>query len=311
MSQNLVWVNRANGRRIRGFPDAVAFSAALLGFRPTMLHTVPRAVLFTALACALGCSSPGEPYRYHDVKVYPALSAPTTTPTTQTDVTLSFGIFNTDIGAGETATYTVTRADVHGNTTTVQAATAVALPADGWATISVDLGMPVAAYNSGTDTGSGAFTYTVTIDPVAGEQDSSNNTGSLIVTWADLNLSFTSTPTVTAPDTVSATPATITAAVTCADVTSGAITATARAVAFGVTLLDGTDITSQCTITATTPAGTYPVDIAAGATQTYTVTLPASVVAGTSVILTIDPGANVPESLRSDNTVTLVIPSTT
>lgn len=270
-----------------------------------MYILVLRLILLSATLGLVGCSSSSTAaINVRDARISSNLAASPASPGTAAGVTLSFSLQNTDREVAMTGVpYQVVRTNLAGQTTILRTTT-LNLAAGEEVPIELSEPSPVSGYIDGIHTGSGIFTYTVTVSPVEGEVDLTNNSSSLKLAFADLELVFSTEPQVSM---TSGQPV-ILATLTCTDRNPGdAVSPIARAVFLSVRDPEGSTVTPD-SIVASSPAGTYPVDIAAGSTQTYTITLPNTVSAGEHVFLTIDPDAEIPEASRENNEVELVIP---
>lgn len=255
--------------------------------RKSLVPLAACAVLFLAL---VSCDSPGEPYRYRDLKIQPGLMALPALPGTTTPATVSFGIFNTDLLPMGPVEW---QATMDGDPTPIASGTIPSLTRQQWASASfTTLPSPGVLH-----------TYTVTLDPnnlISDDRDRNDNSAAIGLVFADANLSFATIPALTpAAPTIQDAPI-LTATVLNTD-TSGAL-----ATLNGVQVLvreDATDLAST----------TIP-SIAAGATGTAAIQLPAATAGSHTYTIIIDPANalilrnRVPTSTTVTVTVTVVAP---
>ncbi len=255
-------------------------------------------VVLTALVCA-GCTSPGTPFAYKDVKLSVGPSASPAQPVVAQATTISFTIRNT---------WNKPLADVAWElretspATSTLASGTVDLTAFGSVARSVVITPPA----------KGIYTYQVVVDPsnLIVEVDETNNTsGTLTVISADQDLAFSSTtsPVVTWPTlgNLPSSSATPTLAFTLTNTPAAGVAGNSPAVPY--------TITRNGAAFGFTPVGmgdTSPVTVST-AGQTVTVTLPATGSAGTfEYTITLSPDAGDDRNITNNEVVvTVVIPA--
>lgn len=244
--------------------------------RPTLVPIAACAVLFLAL---VSCDSPGEPYRYRDLKIQPGITVSKAVPASTDAVTLSFGIFNTDLEPMDQVEW---QALQDGAPTPIASGT-VDLPKQTWASASFTVAP-----------GPGVHTFTVALDPgnrITNESDEANNLQSVTLVFADPNLSFEGAPVVTPAAPTAADALTVTATVRNTD-TSGALAPVSDVV---VLVREGDADLASTTIPA----------LAAGATATAAIPLPAATAGSHIYTIIIDPASAITVRDRS-RTITMV-----
>lgn len=260
-------------------------------------------VLATVLIATLmaGCTSPGTPFAYLDLKVSIGPVATPLQPVVGQATTLGFNLRNT-----WNQPLTGVAWEVHQNSDPllptsgpVIASGTVDLPAFGASAQSI----PIDTTTKGT------YTYAVIIDPLnaVAEQDETDNAAQTTVVVADQDLSFgTPAPTITGPGGAAltsadtATPLTLT--FTVLDTVNAAQTAPGAVTVPYTIVLNGVDITPASSTVTIDPTGVTP-----PVTATVTVTLPATGSAGSFVYtITLVP-ADGDDSVTTNNTATVVV----
>jgi hypothetical protein len=255
---------------------------------------VTTAVL-TILLCA-GCTSPGSPFGYKDVKVSAGPSTSPAQPVVGQATTISFTIRNTWNNPLSGVTWELW-----------ETGSSPAMVTSGTVDI-VAFGSTARTHVIASPT-KGSHTYEVRVDTAAAivEDDETNNTsGSLTVLVADQDIAFSASP---APSYVLGSPAAtspITLNFTLTNTVNPAQTVLPAAVSVPISItLNGSPISP----TSTTPA--FPVSVAPNSTTAVTVTLPPTNSAGTFVYtITLSPAVG-DDSNTANNTanVTVVIPA--
>ncbi len=250
-----------------------------LPMRTSLIPIAACAALFLAL---VSCDSPGEAYRYRDLKIQPGASATPAVPGANATVTIAFGVFNTDLQPMAPVEW---QAVMDGNPTPIASGTIAVLEAQRW------------VYPSFTTTpGPGSHTYLITLDPnrlIVDDRDASNNLQSFTLVFADLNLSHATVPTVAPTIPTIADPLTFTATIRNTD-TAGVL-ATAHDVVV-VVREDDADL-----------ASTTIASIAPAATATVAIPLPAATAGTHTYTVVIDPGAAITVRDRALTTATVTV----
>ncbi len=248
-----------------------------------------------------GCTSPGTPFSYLDVKISVGPSASPAQPVVGQATSINFTIRNT-----WNQPLTGVAWELRENTDPL-------VPTSG-AIITSGV-TDIVAFGSSAQTfalgglAKGTHTYAVIVDPanVIAEQNETNNTAQLSVLVADQDLSFGSpAPVITWPSTPNITDQptltfTILDAVNVAQTTPIAVSVPYTITVNGVTLL------SPITATPASPVSINPIGITPPVTQVVTVTLPPLGSVGSFVyIITLSPAAG-DDSVTTNNIATVVI----
>lgn len=254
--------------------------------------------VLTALLCA-GCTSPGSPYSYKDVKVSAGPSASPSQPVVGQATTINFTIRNT---WNKPLTGVAWQLQQTAPSVSPLASGTVDITAFGSTAKSVIITPPA----------KGIYTYEVVLDPtnLIVEDDETNNTsGTLTVISADQDIAFSTTtaPVVTWPTmgNLPSSSATPTLAFTLTNTPAAGVAGNSPAVPY--------TITRNGAAFGFTPVGmgdTSPVTVSTAGT-TVTVTLPATGSAGTfeyTITLTPDAGDD-SNTTNNEFVVTVVIPA--
>lgn len=265
-------------------------------------------VMGTALLLA-ACTSPGEPFAYHDLKVSLGPTSDPAQPATSQTSTLSFTLRNTWNQPVANVKWVLRDTTDPLNVLEVVPPDTVAV-IEAFDRVVIDVALPTQS--------AGKRTYEVTVDPdnTEIEEDETNNTSeTLTVVVADQDIAFSGTPIVTlgSPPPESAQDFTI--AFTLTNTLHAAATGPGSAIPVSYAITDADDVV----VTPVSPAGPLTVSVPGGTTgtpgtATVTLIMPATGSAGTFVYtITLWPAgdSNGDDGNPGNNTITVrvVIPA--
>ncbi|MBA3936744.1 MAG: hypothetical protein H0X38_04725 [Planctomycetes bacterium] len=261
----------------------------------TTLVFVP-AILFAALLA--GCTSPGKSFDFVDLTFSGAPSVTSTAtppvalpaPSTTSPAIITFVLFNTAHEALTNIAFRVFRDDPA--TAPIASGTVASVAGQSHAPVAVTI-------DPNTDSGAlGLHTYFMVIDPdnLIREMDETNNTASVAVAFADLDLVLAA-PTVAPAVVTTATAIQMTVTVTNVDTSLKGLTASGVV----VQVLD-TSVTPAVVVA----SGTMP-DIAATLSASLVLTVPATTVGTHVYSVVIDPQNVVVEGTKANNQATVPV----
>lgn len=261
------------------------------GISVCTLMSMRSLVAMVVLLGVIGCTVPGSPYSYLDVRVSGFAQATIAWPSTTQSVGIRQSVHSPYNQSLSVPFEIRDDTDADPLTFTVVNSGTVVVPAFGDATISVDLGVQPAAIH----------VYSVVLDPanILVERYESNNVGSVLIPVADLDIVFGSpAPAVATPVPISG-DITLNFAIT--NSTNPGAAPGSSTVSYAITV-DG--VVTPAVLTTASLAS--PVVVNGGATTPVSVTLPNP---GAGHTLTITLTSSVQERSVTNSVVTVVVPA--